>query len=64
MVLGLWCDEAVTRWVKTDVVAVVVAVAVVVVVVVAVAVAEQLFHRAAETHTCSAFRNSMYIVAR
>jgi hypothetical protein len=26
--LGLWCDEAVTRWVKTEVVAVVVVVAV------------------------------------
>ena len=54
--LGFWCDEAVTRWVKTEVVAVVV--------VVAVAVAVQLFRSAAETHTCSAFRNSMCIVAR
>ena len=62
MALGFWCDEAVTRWVKTEVVAV--AVAVVVVVVVAVAVAVQLFRSAAETHTCSAFRNSMSIVAR
>jgi hypothetical protein len=55
---GFWCDEAVTRWVKTEVVAVVV------VVVVAVAVAVQLFRSAAETHTCSAFKNSMCIVAR
>jgi len=54
--LGFWCDEAVTRWVKTEVVAVVV--------VVAVAVAVQLFRSAAETHTYSAFRNSMCIVAR
>ena len=60
MALGFWCDEAVTRWVKTEVVAV----AVVVVVVVAVAVAVQLFRSAAETHTCSAFKNSMCIVAR
>jgi hypothetical protein len=50
VVLGLWCDEAVTRWVKTDVVAVVVVVAV------AVAVAEQLFRRVADAHACSAFR--------
>jgi hypothetical protein len=54
VVLGSWCDEAVTRWVKTDVVAVVVD----------VAVAVQFFRSAAETHTCSAFRNSMCIVAR
>jgi hypothetical protein len=53
---GFWCDEAVTRWVKTEVVAVAVAVV--------VAVAVQLFRSAAETHACSAFRNSMCIVAR
>jgi hypothetical protein len=40
-----WGDEAVTRWVKTKVVAVVVA----------VAVAEQLFRRVADTHACSVF---------
>ena len=62
MALDLWCDKAVAHWVKTE--AVVVAVVVVVVVAVAVAVAEQLFRCAAETHTCSAFRNSMCIVAR
>ena len=56
MALGFWCDEAVTRWVKTEVVAVAVAVV--------VAVAVQLFRSAAETHACSAFRNSMCIVAR
>ena len=54
MALGLWCDEAVTRWVKTEVVAVVVD----------VAVAVQLFRSAAETCTCSAFKNSMCIVAQ
>jgi len=52
--LGFSCDEAVTRWVKTEIVAVAVA----------VAVAVQLFRSAAETDTCSAFRNSMCIVAR
>jgi hypothetical protein len=52
MAFGLWCDEAVTRWVKTEVVVVV------------VAVAEQLLCCAAETHACSVFRNSMCIVAR
>jgi hypothetical protein len=54
------CDEAITRWVKKAVVTVVVTVAVVV----AVALAEQLFRCAAETQPCSAFKNSMYIVAR
>ena len=48
MALGFWCDEAVTRWVKTEV----------------VAVAVQLFRSAAETHTYSALRSSMCIVAR
>jgi hypothetical protein len=61
---GFGCDEAVTRWVKTEIVAVAVVVAVVLAVAVAVAVAVQLFRSAAETHTCSAFRNSMCIVAR
>jgi hypothetical protein len=42
-----WGEEAVTRWVKTKVVAVVV--------VVTVAVAEQLFRRVADTHACSVF---------
>jgi hypothetical protein len=56
--LGFWCDETVTHWVEMEVVAVDVAVDV------AVAVAVQLFRSAAETHTCSAFRNSMRIVAR
>jgi hypothetical protein len=42
----------------------VVAVDVAVDVAVAVAVAVQLFRSAAETHTCSAFKNSMCIVAR
>ena len=56
--LGLLCDEAVTRWVKTEVVVVAVVVAV------AVAVAEQLFRSAAETQPCSVFKNSMSIVVR
>jgi hypothetical protein len=63
-VLGFCHDEAITRWVKKEVVAVVVVVDVVVVVAVAVAVAEQLCRPAADNHTCSASRSSMCIVAR